>query len=86
MADITQILFTRQNGYFTNRDSWKMCKKYEDEAGMWKKTGEVVEVTFDTLRESGLTGADERKVFRLCSEKIREEDPEKMHFFPLSDI
>ena len=53
----------------------EMCKKYEDEAGMWKKTGEVVEVTFDTLRESGLTGADERKVFRLCSEKIREEDP-----------
>ena len=37
------------------------------------------EVTFDTLRESGLTGADERKV-RLCSEKIREEDSEKMHF------
>ena len=22
----------------------EMCKKYEDEAGMWKKTGEVVEV------------------------------------------
>ena len=47
---------------------------------MWKKTGEVVEVTFDTLRESGLTGADEEKVFRLCSEKIREEDREKDAF------
>lgn len=58
----------------------EMCKKYEDEAGMWKKTGEVVEVTFDTLRESGLTGADEEKVLRLCSEKSARKIREKMHF------
>ena len=53
----------------------EMCKKYEDEAGMWKKTGETPEVTFDSLKEKGLTGADERKVFLLCSEKIRDENP-----------
>lgn len=51
----------------------EMCKKYADAAGIWQEKDEEEEITFDLIRERGLAGFDEQKVFRLCSTHIREE-------------
>lgn len=50
----------------------EMCKKYADAAGVWKEQNEEEVVTFEKIKEKGLSDFDEKEVFRLCSTTVRE--------------
>lgn len=58
----------------------EMCRKYAADAGIWEKENEKQEVTFENIREAGLTAFDEAEVFRLCSKRIREDNYEEDEF------
>ena len=52
----------------------EMCKKYAASAGVWKKEKERELPTFENIKVNGIDAYDEKEVFRLCSEQIREDN------------
>ena len=71
--------YTDSIGYDTKRLFYEprfldMCRKYESKAGKWSKESEKEESTFENLRIKGIDAFDEKEVFRMCSQRIREEN------------
>lgn len=52
----------------------EMCKKYAASTGGWKKEKEQELPTFENIKANGIDAYDEKEVFRLCSDQIREDN------------
>ena len=57
-----------------------MCRKYAASAGIWKEKHEKEELTFENLKNKGISAFDEKEVFRMCSRQIREDNYEEDEF------
>jgi hypothetical protein len=57
-----------------------MCRKYAESVGMWEKETTQEQPTFANLKINGITGYDEKEVFRICSKQIREDQYEENDF------
>ena len=50
----------------------EVCRRYEEDLGIGRDEVEYEEVTLDLVRTNGIEPYDEKEVFRLCSNSIRE--------------
>ena len=50
----------------------EMCREYADASGVWQEQSEEEEVTFEKIKEKGISDFDEKEVFRLCSAAVRD--------------